>query len=60
MFSPLVLGTILLAARFGARGQTAAQIDNALQLPMTNDNLIELVPIRTGFFKTLKRIGVNS
>ena len=59
VFSPFSLALVLLMARFGARGQTAAQIEKALRLPETKDDLDDLVPTRRGFFKILKQIGVK-
>ena len=59
VISPFSLALVLLMARFGARGQTAAQIEKALRLPVTNDDLDDLVPTRRGFFKILKQIGVK-
>ena len=59
VISPFSLALVLLMARFGARGQTAAQIEKALWLPPTNDDLDDLVLIRRGFCKILKQIGVK-
>ena len=60
VFSPFSLGLVLLAARFGARGETAKQLDRVLN---PNDSatkeLDELRPMRRGFFRVLKSIEVS-
>ena len=61
IFSPLSLALVLLMARFGARGNTAAELDKVLKFT-TGANALdinELIPFRKGYFELLKSLKVK-
>ena len=60
VFSPFSLGLVLLMARFGARGNTAKQLDRVLNpIDRAIKSLEELIPMRRGFFRVLHSIEVS-